>query len=238
MNPRTLRIAGAALLAVVGIWAGLRMYAAHPGLLTAEVPRGAGIRVPAGEASPPIASDFDDPGAAALPRTKIPERLPAFSLADRTGKTTSIATWRDKSLIINFWATWCTPCRHEIPLLESLYREWNTRDVEVVGIAVDHLEKVLAYADELKIPYPLLVGEQDALDVAGAFGFESPVFPFTVFTDRQGEVVTLYVGELHRAEADLILTIVQELNQSRLPLSQARRAIADGLQALPPRNPG
>ena len=60
--------------------------------------------------------------------------------------------------------------------------------------------------------------------MAAAFGMESPVFPFTVFTDRRGEVVTLYVGELHQAQADLILSVVQQLNQDRLPLTEADTA--------------
>ena len=100
----------------------------------------------------------------------------------------------------------------------------------VVGIAVDHRDQVVAYADELKIAYPLLIGEQDALDVAAALGVESPVFPFTVFTDRRGEVVALFIGELHQAQADLILSEVQNLNQRQVGLPAARRTISEGLQ--------
>ncbi len=239
MNVRAWRVAGTLLVVVVGLWAGFRMYASHaPGRIAGGASPVGGMRIPIGEASLPIPSDFDAPAGPAMPLPKIPERLPTFSLADRTGRPTSIATWRDKSLIINFWATWCAPCRHEIPLLESLSREWGGRGVEVVGIAVDYRDQVLAYADELKIAYPLLIGEQDALDVAGELGFDSPVFPFTVFTDQRGEVVTLYVGELHKAQADLILSVVQNLNQNRVQLTEARRTIADGLHALAPEHPG
>jgi peroxiredoxin len=104
--------------------------------------------------------------------------------------------------------------------------------VSVVGIAVDNRDKVLEFADRFKIAYPLLMGEQDALDAATAFGMESPVFPFTVFTDRRGEVVTLFVGELHRPEAELILGQVADLNQNKIELPAARRAIEDGLRTL------
>jgi peroxiredoxin len=242
MKARALRIAGGVLVMLFGAWAGLRVYSSHE-LKRAAIPIGApaaGVRVPAGEASPPTASDFDAPfdspvGTAVMPGPtplKIPERLPEFSLAGRTGEATSIANWRGKSLIINFWATWCAPCRHEIPLLQSLRREWRARDVEVVGIAVDDRDKVVAYADELKIDYPLLIGEDDALDVARAFGVGSPAFPFTVFTDRRGEVVALYVGELRKTQADLILSVVQSLNQDRVQLPEARHTIAEGLRSL------
>ncbi len=164
--------------------------------------------------------------------SKIPDRLPEFSLSDRVGKATPIATWAGKSLILNFWATWCAPCRREIPLLESLSKQWGGRGVQVVGIAVDYRDKVNAYADELKIPYPLLQGEQDALDIAEQLGVSSPVFPFTVFTDRRGDLVALYIGELHKPQADLILSVVQSLNDGQVQLSEARRNIADGLHAL------
>jgi thiol-disulfide isomerase/thioredoxin len=225
MNSGTWGVAAVLLALVVGVWTGLRF---HPHASPAV-----GVRVPAGEASPPIPSDLDKPwDPDAPPRVTIPENLPEFALGDRAGKSTPISTWRGKSLIINFWATWCAPCRREIPLLESLSRDWQGRNVQVVGVAVDYRDKVLAYADDLKIPYPILIGEQDALDAATALGVESPVFPFTVFTDRRGQIVTLFVGELHKAQADLILSVVQNVNADGMPLATARHAITDGLHAL------
>lgn len=237
MNTSALRIAGAALLLVLGIWAGAWVHSSHDAEQSHP-----GVRVPAGEASAPTSNDLPHaldgsalesaPADAALPPPKIPDRLPQFSLADRSGKATSITTFAGKSLIINFWATWCAPCRKEIPLLEALHAEWIGRDVSVVGIAVDYRDKVLDFADRFKIGYPLLIGEQDALDAAAAFGVESPVFPFTVFTDRRGEVVALFVGELHRPQAELILSQVENLNKDLVQLAAARHAIAEGLRAL------
>jgi hypothetical protein len=78
----------------------------------------------------------------------------------------------------------------------------------------------------------VLIGEQDALDVAAQFGMASPAFPFTVFTDQRGEVVALFVGELHRQQADFILSQVENLNLDRIQLPEARRAIALGLSAM------
>jgi peroxiredoxin len=232
MDIPVLRIAGVTLALVLGVWWGLRLHTSGP-------PGPSTVTTAVGKASPPSPSDIEDPWNPATPTTvKIPEKLPAFALGDRTGTSTPISTWRGKSLILNFWATWCAPCRQEIPLLESLHREWQSRDVEVVGVAVDDRVKVLAYADELKIPYPLLIGEQDALDVISAMGLESPVFPFTVFTDRRGQVVALFVGELHRPQADLILSVVTSVNEDRLPLAAARRSISDGLHALAAEHPG
>ena len=226
MNSPLLRVVGAALLGIVAIWAGAKLYSARN-----HADNHHGIRVAAGEASALNPRDIarkDD----SIPPPKIPERLPQFSLADSAGKVTPITSFAGKSLVINFWATWCAPCRSEIPLLVRLNSEWAGRNVSVIGIAVDHRDKVLEFAERYKIDYPLLIGEQDALDAVTAFGVETPVFPFTVFTDRRGEVVTLFVGELHKPQAEFILAEVQNLNNGLVQLAPARRTIAEGLRAL------
>jgi thiol-disulfide isomerase/thioredoxin len=234
MNKRLARTLLGGLVILLGIVAGAWVHFSRG---VADKPDG--VRVAAGVASPPTESDSvaepEDLTAAqgALPARKIPDHLPQFSLEDASGKRTSIQSLADKSsLIINFWATWCAPCRSEIPLLETLHAEWADRGVSVVGIAVDHREPVLDFAKRFKITYPLLIGEQDALDAAAALGVGSPVFPFTVFTDRRGELVALFIGELHRPQADLILSQVQSLNKGEIELAAAQRAITAGLRAL------
>ena len=228
MSRKLLGAATAALVLLLGFWATGRLYTIR---LAARPP--ASVTGPVGAAEAPASGDFIAGFDAAVPpAVKIPDRVPDVSLQDRSGKLTSIKSWDGKALIINFWATWCQPCRREIPLLNALNSRWADRGVAVIGIAVDHRDSVMAYADELKIAYPLLIGEQDALEAAAAFGVDSPAFPFTVFTDRRGEVVALFVGELHQAQADLILSQVQDLDRDRIALPQARRTISEGLRAL------
>lgn len=234
---RLLKLGALTLLVVIGVWAGVRVHAwltgGPAGARGAAGVRGAAsVRVPVGEASAPTPSDLlSDLDGVRMP-TKIPERLPDFALQDAGGRLTSIHSWDGRSLIVNFWATWCEPCRREIPLLETLASQWSARGMTVVGIAVDERPQVIRFARELKIEYPVLIGEQDALEVAARLGFESPGFPFTVFTDRRGDVVAMYLGELHPAQADLILNEVQAVNQDREPVAQARRSIETGLRAL------
>ena len=223
----SLRVGAALLLAVLAVWA-VQHAALHQPLQLGAKP------IATLTAASQVAVNGEAPASADAPyaMVKIPDRLPDFTLANRDGKPTSISAWRGKSLILNFWATWCAPCRREIPILESLDVQWKPQNVAVIGIAVDHRDEVLAFAAALHITYPLLIGEQDALDAAAAVGVDSPVFPFTVFTDRRGEVVAVFVGELHRPQADLILSTVKDIDDDRIALPAARRAIAAGLDTL------
>jgi thiol-disulfide isomerase/thioredoxin len=199
-----------------------------------------GQREPAASAEPtsPAASlpQADVPAEAAAPAAEAPATLvatlPRFQLADRDGRMRSLQDWPDRALIVNFWATWCAPCRREIPLLQEIARERADVGFTVVGIAVDFRDKVLAYADEMKIDYPLLIGEQDGLDAAAAFGVDSVGFPFTVFSDRQGRVITAHLGELHRNEADIILDAVTAIDRGELSVAEAQGRITAGLAAL------
>jgi thiol-disulfide isomerase/thioredoxin len=223
MKTRGLRYFGAALVVLLGIWAGLKV---HP----QRASRNVGIAVPAGVASAPEPREIAE--AVDTTHPIVPAKLPQFALKDLGGKIISVSSWEGKSLMINFWATWCAPCRREIPLLKALAGDWADRDVRVVGIAVDYPDKVRQFANEFKIAYPVLVGEQDAMDVAADFGMASPGFPFTVFTDKRGQVVALFLGELHRPQAEFILLEVQKLNQDRIQLPEARETIAEGLDKM------
>jgi len=166
------------------------------------------------------------------PPPTVPETLPDVTLPDRAGTPRSLVSWKGQPLIINFWATWCGPCREEIPLLNSLRRERAADRLEVIGIAVDERQAVLKFANELGIQYPVLMGEQDGYDAAERFGVGSLVLPFSVFVDAQGRIVTLKVGELHPDQAAAILDRVRDVDANRLSLGDARRQIADKLRDL------
>jgi thiol-disulfide isomerase/thioredoxin len=163
--------------------------------------------------------------------------LPRFELTDRAGTMRSLQDWPDRALIVNFWATWCAPCRREIPLLQQLQREHADEGFQVIGIAVDFRDPVLAYADEMKIDYPLLIGEQEALDAASAFGVAAVGLPFTVFSDRQGRIVAAHLGELHAAQAEVILDAVRRVNRGEAEPDAVRTELEQRLEALEP-DPG
>lgn len=165
------------------------------------------------------------------PSHPIPETLPDVSLPDLNGTAHRLSEWAGKPLVVNFWATWCEPCRREIPLLEDLRHENRRNSYEIVGIAIDHLDSVAKYVRDMKIDYPVLVGERGGLEAAAAFGME-PVLPFTVFADAHGRIVTLKIGELHRDEAAFILARLADIGAGRLSLPAAREQIDVAIRRL------
>jgi hypothetical protein len=102
----------------------------------------------------------------------------------------------------------------------------------MIGIAIDFREDVLAFLGATPVEYTVLIGEQDGLDAARAFGVESLGLPFTAFVDRAGRIVTLHVGELHRAQADVILSAVRDLDAGQIELPAAREQIRDKMPKI------
>jgi thiol-disulfide isomerase/thioredoxin len=173
-----------------------------------------------------------EPAAAdAAPEAKVPDVLPTVELADRDGKKQKLSDWAGQPVVVNFWATWCGPCRREIPLLNKVHAERAKQKVEIIGIAVDFRDDVLAYASKTPISYPLLIGEEDGLAAVQAFGMQ-PNFPFTVFADSKQRLVALKVGELHQEDIDLILDRVLAVDAGTLDLPTAQRQITEGLKDI------
>lgn len=176
-------------------------------------------------------ADTGNVDAPASVARKIPEVLPDFTLATREGPPRTLSSFDHPSLIVNFWATWCAPCRREIPLLRQLRTDRGARGVEVVGVAVDFREDVIKYADDIGLDYPLLIGEEDGVAAADLFGV-STAFPFTIFADGQRRIVAVKIGELHGDEANYILDQVERINAGSLPVEQARVMIRDEIKRL------
>jgi thiol-disulfide isomerase/thioredoxin len=168
------------------------------------------------------------------PEVQIPTTLPDFTLADLEGTPRSILSWPGKSMIVNFWATWCAPCRREIPLLKQLQREHGAEGFQIVGVAVDFRDDVLKYVKEIGMDYPVLIGEQDGLEAVAKFGQGALGFPFTVFTDNRQRIVLFHLGEIEKAEADVLLTAVNKVNSGELTPAAARIVVAKQLAALKP----
>ena len=141
-------------------------------------------------------------------KTSAPEALWAMRLPDQTGAPHTLAQWRGKVLVLNFWATWCAPCREEIPDFIALRGQYHARNVEFLGIAIDATAPVKAYAAEMDISYPVLIGEGAALELARTLGNPTGALPYTVVIDRDGNIVHRHLGRLPRARLAAILAAI------------------------------
>lgn len=127
--------------------------------------------------------------------------LYAVALADPRGEIRSLSEWHGKPLIVNFWATWCAPCREEIPHLNAAFDRYESRGLAVLGIALDSPEKVRPFAAEFKMGYPILIDEQ-GMELSQRMGNRMRVLPFTAFVDRSGRIASTKIGLLTAAEID------------------------------------
>lgn len=149
---------------------------------------------------------------------------PAFTLPDIDGTERDFAEWDGRHRLLNFWATWCAPCRREIPLLKSFQDEHGDAGFQILGIAVDFPEEVTRYAQEAEFNYPVLVGQQEAMAVAESSGIEFIGMPFTMFVTRDGEYVGAYIGELHQSHLDDVVSILTRLDNGEITKDEARGA--------------
>jgi thiol-disulfide isomerase/thioredoxin len=223
MNKGVMIVVAVAIAAALGFFAQRKLQPSD-GAQVAQTT--ASVDAPAGADSAP------GPAAeTAAPEARVPDVLPVVELADRDGNKRKLSDWAGQPVMVNFWATWCGPCRREIPLLNKVHAERARQRVEIIGIAVDFRDDVLAYAGKTPISYPLLIGEEDGLAAVQAFGMQ-PNFPFTVFADSKQRLVALKVGELHQEEIDLILDRVLAVDAGTLELPAAREQITEGLKEI------
>ena len=130
-----------------------------------------------------------------------------------------------KHRLINFWATWCAPCRREIPILKAFQDEHGEAGFQILGIAVDYPDMVVPFAEEAEFNYPILTGQQDAMAVAESSGVEFIGMPFTMVVTRDGEFVGAYLGELHQSHLDDIVKILTRLDNGEIGKQEVRGAL-------------
>lgn len=129
----------------------------------------------------------------------------AASFPDTSGKPQALAQWKGKVLVLNFWATWCPPCRKEIPDFVAMQRDLGDKGLAFVGIAIDDAAAVAAFGQEFQVNYPLLVAGMDGSALGRALGNTHGALPFTVMIDRQGNIVGAKTGMTTRAELEKIV---------------------------------
>ena len=148
-----------------------------------------------------------------------------FTLPDLEGNEHQISEWDGKARLINFWATWCAPCRREIPLLKKTQTAHAENNLQVIGIAVDDLEPVIAYAEEAEFNYPVLIGQEDAMAAAEASGIEFIGLPFTMIVAPDGQLIKAHIGEIHEDQMALIIETFEQMRNGAIDIASARSAL-------------
>jgi thiol-disulfide isomerase/thioredoxin len=135
----------------------------------------------------------------------VVERVLAAPLADIKGGVSSIGQWRGRVLVVNYWATWCAPCREEIPIFVRMQERYGEQGLQFVGIAIDQPAKVSEFAAEFRVNYPLLIAGTDSLELLRQAGNRAGVLPYTLVIDRKGNLVSREPGGLKEARLESLI---------------------------------
>ena len=143
--------------------------------------------------------------AAAAGSGAVVEQIYAARLADLTGGAQTLGQWQGQVLVVNFWATWCAPCREEIPGFVRMQERYGPRGLQFVGIAIDQPDKVAEFSREFHINYPLLVGGLETMELMRQAGNRAGVLPYTLVIARDGKLVSREPGGLKEARLERII---------------------------------
>lgn len=132
----------------------------------------------------------------------------ATRLTDLQGQSQPLSQWRGKVLVVNFWATWCAPCREEIPAFVRLQDKYRAQGLQFVGIAIDRRDPVLAFVREFGINYPVLLGGIETIEMSRHAGNRAGTLPFTLIFDRAGKIVATEVGGVKEAQLQAIIALL------------------------------
>ncbi|WP_028448496.1 MULTISPECIES: TlpA family protein disulfide reductase [Chitinibacter] len=125
----------------------------------------------------------------------------ALKLPDPQGKSQALQQWQGKPVIVNYWATWCGPCRQEMPEMVALQKQYAGK-IQFIGIAIDEPQPVAQFAKQLKVNYPILIGGDSAMQLMRQQGNAMGGLPFTVFFDGKGQRVHQHLGKISHAQLE------------------------------------
>ncbi|MEO1327644.1 MAG: TlpA disulfide reductase family protein [Pseudomonadota bacterium] len=163
---------------------------------------------------------------AAAAATDADPNAPDITMPALGGGELSLSEWDGQLRLINFWATWCAPCRREIPLLKSIQEDQPVSDLQVVGVALDEMDAVTEYDGEINFNYPILVGDEGALAIADQYQLELMALPFTLIVWRDGTLLNAHIGDVDEEEAAHIIDVLQRLDQQQITISEAKEQLS------------
>ena len=136
---------------------------------------------------------------------EAPTELLGLALPDIDGREQRVDQRKGKVLVVNFWATWCEPCREEMPEFVKAQQTFGPKGLQFVGIAIDQPDKIRQFSQDLKLNYPSLVGGYGALELSKTLGNKIMALPFTVIVDRAGRVAYAQMGPLKPGKLDSLV---------------------------------
>lgn len=137
--------------------------------------------------------------------TIVGQQRPEFTLPDLNGQSFSINRWDGDVVLINFWATWCPPCRKEIPVFTQILRIYGDRGFQIVGIAIDEPKTVSEFVQSLGASYPQMIAPSQGTELSKRYGNRYGALPYSVLIDREGIIRFTKAGELSRDELESLL---------------------------------
>jgi len=123
--------------------------------------------------------------------------LPEPMLVDLEGRAHTLSEWRGKVLVLNFWATWCAPCREEMPEFSRLQSELSSRGLQFVGVAIDEPSEVRDFLKAHPVNYPIWIADDNGPKWADSLGNDISALPFSVVFDPDGKIVKAHIGIFH-----------------------------------------
>ena len=155
------------------------------------------------ESSTAISTTNKNTARPITPGSVLGTQRPDFTLKDIEDKLRSADEWNGKVMVINFWATWCPPCRKEMPAFIELQDQYGKQGLQFVGIAIDDKDKVVDFSDTYGVNYPMLLGTLDAIELGKQYGNGFGALPYTVIVGRDGKIAFTVRGELEKATAEV-----------------------------------
>lgn len=123
----------------------------------------------------------------------------ASTFPDENGEQQRLSQWQGKTVVLNFWATWCGPCREEMPELSELHKAYAAKNVVVLGIALDEVAAIKEFTNETPVSYPLFSAEDTGGQLAANLGNDKSALPYTVIIKADGTIANTYFGRISKA---------------------------------------
>jgi len=148
---------------------------------------------------------LDNTPGAKEARAVVSQYRPGIELLDLDNKMRNLDEWNGKVVVVNFWATWCPPCREEMPAFVELQERYGASGLQFIGVALDDRNKVEDFADTTGVEYPILLGDAKTLKVATAYGNRLGALPYTAIINREGFIVKTFRGEVSLKSMEKII---------------------------------